>query len=393
MTIACVLITHLPMKAELRRNAGLCRRPVIITESRGSGHVVLDSSLEADGVTAGMPLQQALSRCKGAALVQADEPYYRAVFDRVVEDLSKRSPLVEKGEPGCAYVGLDGLEAMYGSEARLVTSLLKAAPDYLSPRVGVAEGKFPAYVAAVLSGGGQATRVPNRAAGFLQELSIDLLPVSWDARERMRRFGLRTMGQLASVPVGALQAQFGPEGKTAWELANGVDRSPLLPYKPEDSVSEYLTFPSPATTLYGIVPALEILLGRAFAQPLLRGRRARQASMESNVLRKPPWTRRFAFKEAVGSKERALRALKGALEATDLPGALEDMRLTLTGITGESGVQASLFSDLRKQDQLRETMRQLEARLRTTPPIYQVRDVEPWSRIPERRRALVQFDP
>ena len=42
---------------------------------------------------------------------------------------------------------------------------------------------------------------------------------------------------------------------------------------------------------------------------------------------------------------------------------------------------------------LDETIRQLEARLRTKPPIYKVVDMEPWSRIPERRQALVEFAP
>ena len=37
-------------------------------------------------------------------------------------------------------------------------------------------------------------------------------------------------------------------------------------------------------------------------------------------------------------------------------------------------------------------MWQLEARLGRKPPIYQVRDVESWSRIAERRQALVQFE-
>jgi DNA polymerase-4/protein ImuB len=245
----------------------------------------------------------------------------------------------------------------------------------------------------VASEGGQATRVPDRVADFMAQLPIDLLPIEWGKKVRLHGFGLHTMGRLASLPVGAVQAQFGPDGKLAWELANGIDRSRLLPHVQEESVSERLVFPAPATTLHAIVPAMEILLGRAFAHPTLRGRRARTASLEGKVLRKPPWTKHFAFKEAVGSKERALYALKGSLESVDLPGALEDMRLTLSGITGESGIQGGLFSDMRRQEQLRETMRQLEARLRVRPPIYQVRDVEPWSRIPERRRALVQFDP
>ena len=393
MKIACVLITHLPMKAEQRRRPALRRHPAIIVEDAGSRQVVLDSSPEAAEVVAGMPLQEALSRCKDAVLLQADAPYYHQAFDAIVGALTQRSPLVEKGELGCAYVGLAGLEDMYGGEARLIAALLAAAPADFSARVGLAEGKFPAYVAAVLSEGGQATRVPDDVAGFLGKLPVDLLPLQWDTVARLRHFGLHTMGQIAALSVGSVQAQFGDEGRRTWDLANGIDRNPLVPYRSEEVVSEFLTFPAPATTLDSILPAVETLLGRAFARPSLRGKRVRTADVVSAVLSSPPWTRRFAFKEAVNGKARALFVLKNALATATLPGALEDMRLTLSGIAGESGIQTSLFLDVRRQEQLREMMRQLEVRLGRRPPIYRVRDMEPWSRIPERRQALVQFEP
>ena len=59
---------------------------------------------------------------------------------------------MEGSELGTAYVRLDGLERMYGGEARLVNALLNAVPQDLTPRAGVAEAKFPAFVAAMLSG-------------------------------------------------------------------------------------------------------------------------------------------------------------------------------------------------------------------------------------------------
>ncbi len=202
--IACVLVTHLPIKVELRRYPGLRGRPVVITERYGSREMVLDSSPEARGVAAGMSLQEAVSRCKDAALLQADGPYYYEGFDALVRSLEQRSPLVEKAGLGCAYVGLDGLEAMYGGEARLIASLLQAIPHDFNPRIGVAGGKFPAYVAAVTSSGGRATKVPDDVAGFLKELSIDLLPLSWENKARLHRFGLHTLGQLAALSVGSV---------------------------------------------------------------------------------------------------------------------------------------------------------------------------------------------
>lgn len=393
MKFACVLITHLAIKAEMRRHAQLRGRPVIITTGVGRSLIALDSSPKARGVVAGMPLQEALSCCKWATLVEADEPYYKAVFDRIINSLAQKSPLVERAELGCAYVGVNGLETMYRGEAGIVASLLNAVHRGYNPRIGLAATKFPAYVAAVMSEGGRATKVPNDVRGFLAELSVDLLPLSWENRTRLHRFGLHTIGQVASLSVGPLQAQLGAEGRMAWELANGVDRSWLVPFGHEEVVSEMLTFPSSTASIYSILPAVEMLTGRAFAHPSIRGKYVRAVSMEGKILHKPPWTKHVAFKNPVNSKDKAIPILKSTLESTKLPSPLEDLKITLSGIAGESGTQSSLFSQVRKQDQLRESMRQLEIRLNRKPPIYKVMELEPWSRIPERRQALVQFEP
>ena len=395
-SIACMLVTHLPVKSEVRRYPQLRGKPVIIIESYGSKDLVLDSSAEAYGVRSGMPLAEAISRCKGASLIQADEPYYNGTFDKLIKALELRSPVVEKDGLGCAYVGLEGLDLMYGGEARVITSLLQTAPSEFNPRVGVAGGKFPAFVAAVTAKGGRATRVPRDSTGmavFLKGLSIGLLPMSWANKARMHRFGIHTLDQLAALPEGAVQAQLGSEGRRAWQLACGVDDSPLTPHQPKQIVEESLTFHSPTITWSPIMTALSTLLGRAFARPEIGGRYVRTAIIESHVYRLPPWVKRFGFKEAMGSRDRIMFALKSRLDSVTLPGPLEDIKLTLAGFTGESGIQTNLFSDVRKQEQLKEMMRQLESLLGGKPPIYQMKEVEPWSRIPERRQVLVPYDP
>ncbi|HZA24247.1 MAG TPA: DNA polymerase Y family protein, partial [Dehalococcoidia bacterium] len=64
---------------------------------------------------------------------------------------------------------------------------------------------------------------------------------------------------------GSIQAQFGVEGLKAWQLANGIDHSPLVPRPFRELVSESLTFPSPTVTLSAILVAIEFLLTRAFS--------------------------------------------------------------------------------------------------------------------------------
>ena len=133
MKIACILITNLPLKAEMRRHTELRDRPVIVFADSGRGPHVLDSSLDAAGVVADMPLQEAISRCKDAVLIEADQPYYHTVFDGIIDSLFQRSPLVERSGLGCAYVGVHGLEAIYGDEARTMIALLNGVPRGYGP--------------------------------------------------------------------------------------------------------------------------------------------------------------------------------------------------------------------------------------------------------------------
>ena len=158
MTIACVLVTHLPVKAELERNNTLRNKPVLIATQSSEGPQVLDASPQVRSVSSGMPLQEALSRCKGAVLIEADEIHYHRVFDRIVEALLDKSPVVQKSELGCAFVDMHGTDGIYGGDKGIIAALLEAVPAHFGPRVGLAESKFPAYVAAVKSKPGQFVR-------------------------------------------------------------------------------------------------------------------------------------------------------------------------------------------------------------------------------------------
>ena len=226
-TIACLLVTHLPVKAERQRYPSLRGKPVVIVERRSPRSPVLECSLEAEGVAAGMPLAKALLRCPGAIVLEADQGFYDGVFDRMADTLAIRYPVVEKGGLGCLYIGLAGMAPAYGGEARLIASLLQAAPPVFELRVGVASGKFAAYVFAATSGPGRAVKAPPDTAAVLSSLSIELLPVSRESKGRLRQADIHTMGRLAAMTVVEALSRLGSEGRLAWELAQGLDPSPM----------------------------------------------------------------------------------------------------------------------------------------------------------------------
>lgn len=391
--IACLLVTHLAAKLELARHPELSGRPLLIHD----GPAVLDFSREARGVTPGMPLTAALARCKDAALLQADLPFYQEAFSRLVQALLQVSPLVEPDGLGCAYLDLRGLLPLYGGEDKLITALLSAAPADWSPRLGLAQARFPACVAALAARGGCAVRVPQDAAAFLRPFSVDLLPLSWEDKARLHRFGLHTLGQFAAQPLGAVQAQFGPQGRRAWELARGIDPRPLAPLRPQEDVSERLQLPFGATSREALFAALELLLRKAFLRPQLRGRHVGRVALHCGLLDGSSFARTLALKEPAGSWERALSAIKSLLGDLSLPGPVEEVSLTLSDFSPEQGVQARAFQDVHqahgeRQRRLVSIDRKLQARTGER-ALFRIVQVDPQHPVPEMRAVQVPVDP
>jgi DNA polymerase-4/protein ImuB len=225
-------------------------------------------------------------------------------------------------------------------------------------------------------------------------LSVEDLPVSAEMRRRLRLFGLRTLGDLAQLPQGAVAAQFGAEGARAWELAHGVDRAPLVPFRAPATVVERLALPAPVDAAEVLLAAVRTLLRRAVERPETRGRAARGVCLRVHLEDGHAWERTVTFREPVGSPERMLLALRQKIEGATLPAPFTEVELTLLELCGESALQGSLFTSARGRqlERVAEAARQLKARY-GRPVLARVMEVEPWSRIPERRFALIDYDP
>src|SRR4030042_1529738 len=246
MKILCVLLPHFPWRCEVRRHPDTEGRAAIVTHTEGSQKLVLDHSPGMEGLVRDMPLQQALARHGEAELLHADIPYYRAVFNEILDALEQKSPLVEGAEAGCIYIGADGLQLIYPG---------------------------------------------------VKALSCDVLPVPVKSRNKLRDSGLATLGQIAALQPGPFQSQFGPEGKRIWELSRGQDATPLYPRFLEETIEESATLPSVTVSLAAILVAVEALLARIFAGNALKGRGIRKLTLWTRSWNAENWERSINFKE------------------------------------------------------------------------------------------------
>jgi len=390
MRILCVLLPHFPWRCEVRRNPTLAGKPALVVQSKdvaGSPKLVLDWAPELDGLQTGMPLQQALALHGQAALISADIPCYRAAFHEILDALEHISPLVEEADLACAYVGIDGLQLIYPDDNAIIAAVRAAVPEAFLPRMGIAGNKFLAYLAARRSPPGGHQVFPGDAAPLLKDLPCDVLPVSLKSLEKLREFGLKTLGQVTTLPTGPVQSQFGPEGKRIWELAAGIDNTPLYPRMMETAREESATLPSVTVSLEAILFTVETLLRRVFDSLISKGMGVRSLDLWTRTWNAEQWERTIRFKEPAMDLKNALARVKRILEDYPQPGPVEQVGMKITGLGYPRGRQRSLFSDMRAREHLAEDIKQLESRL-GNPQIYKVKEVEPWSRIPERRYAL-----
>ncbi|MBI2854187.1 MAG: hypothetical protein HYX87_04610 [Chloroflexi bacterium] len=387
MKVLCILLPHFPLGCEIHRHPELEGRLTLVTRTEGSWKTVLDFSLELDGLQPGMPLQEALSRHSEVELIPGDMPCYWSEFNRILDALEMKSPLVEGSDLGCAYIGLDGMEWVYRNDEELILAIREAIPSHFPVQLGLAIGKFLSYLGALNSPLGGCSVVAGDAGAFLKDFPCDVLPISWKDKKKLCAFGLRTLGQVAALPLGPLQSQFGPEGRRIRDLARGQDESPLYPRSSEEAVEENMCLPSLSTSLDVLLVAVESLLSRAFSRKCLRDKGVRSVSLWVRTPGAGCWERRIAFKEPATDAGRALSRIKHVLARETLPGPVEELGIRLGGLCHESGHQKSLFTDIRARDQLEKDIKEMEFRL-GSPQVFRIKEVEPWSRIPERRQAL-----
>jgi len=386
--IACVHIPRFAVEVERQRRPDVTARLLLIGEA-----AVLDCSLgaEASGVKRGMRMSEAIGLCQRALVLPPDIPHYQRRFEEVLDFLEGFSPEVQAGDPDTAYLSLSGLSIDLQAFAEELIASLHRRTGFMAS-MGVAGGKFPARVAAETMRPGLAKLIPpGQEASILAPLPVNHLPAGEAMLWRLGLLGLATMGDIARLPLGAFQAQFGPEGKRCWELSQGIDSEPLAPRVREETVIRRLQLPAPAVALEAILAGVERLVYAAYGDSGRKGRWVRKAVVRAALDGSGTWELPVPFREALADPRDAWFAVKSAIVRRPPQRPVEELELELVGLSAESGKQAAMFDGKGKLwRQVEEAARQLRAQQGQI-PLGKVVEVEPWSRIPERRMALLDL--
>ena len=400
MTIVCVLLERFELAVAAGGRAGLLGEPAALAPEPGRELFVgaVSQAAEGFGIHAGMRMGEALSRCPGLALVPPDPMGVAEAWERALARLESLGAAVESLRPGEACFDARGLERLHAG--RIVTIL---AEGYLAqhgserlrrvlagPRIGQGPTRFCAFVAA----SDARVRRPGRIAGAadLAPHPVELLRRREETAalvEPLQRLGIATLGDLATLPRSAVADRFGRPGLLAHDLARGHD-TPLRPRRPGELLRELLELPESGSGEQ-LGRALGLLIDRLLARRERRGRTLRSVVLSARLVEGGTWRERVVFREALADAQRMRLALGGRLAL--LPAPADTLELMVERFGPPDPEARALFDDgeVRRDERLREAVRQARA-VAGPDAALRVLEVDPDSRVPERRVVLTPFD-
>ena len=229
------ILAHLDLDAffaavEELENPELRAKPLVVGGDPHGRGVVSTANYAARtfGIGSAMSSAEALRRCPTAVFLRPRHALYRQ-YSRVVWDtVGEIVPRIERTGIDEGYLDL-GTVATDFTRARAVASAIQTAVrarTSLTCSLGVATSKVVCKIASDRRKPGGITVVPSGTERrFLAPLPVRLLPgVGPRAEERLRSAGITTIGALADLSDGEIQALLpGSVGRLLRSRARGVD--------------------------------------------------------------------------------------------------------------------------------------------------------------------------
>lgn len=276
-------------------------------------------------------------------------------------------------------------------------------------RIGAGPSRFVAHVAASRARAGGRARGQRDAAAtdrrdevvvsagaarsFLAPVPVAVLrarPELDRLPDVLERLGIRTLGMLADLPAPAVAERFGYPGLLALDLAQGRD-TPLDPRRPSEPVTERVALPD-AVSGPQLERALEMLVARLLSRRERRARTLRSLVITARLVEGGTWRRHVTLRRASADPIRINTALAPRL--SELPAPAESLGLEAEGFGPPAHDQGRLADEVdpraARRARIGEAVNQVR-RAAGDSAALRVMDVDPDSRVPERRSVLAPY--
>jgi protein ImuB len=295
MRIACVFVPQLALQAVLRRTPEARGGPVAVLAANDTGAAsgsgggaatrrgpaqgpktkrvarVTQFSPEArrEGVRDGMTGAQATAVCAGLRLLTVTAADREAASAALADVGYAFAPRIERGGDDRIFFDSEDLSRLYPAGEMAIAQAVQAAASRvgLGVRVAIAASKGVARLATQAQEVALIPTAAGPARAALASIPVETLAASDAALvAAFRRWGLRTAGDVAALPVDAVGLRLGPAGTRAARLARGIDDEPFVPRLPDDALEEAIELDYPVAELEPFAFVLRGLIDRALGR-------------------------------------------------------------------------------------------------------------------------------
>ena len=245
-------IVHVDMDAfyasvEQRDDPSLRGKPVVVAW-RGNRSVVCAASYEARrfGIRSAMRAVRAEQLCPEAIFIPPDFSRYKAASEAVRAIFHHHTDLVEPLSLDEAYLDVTENKTGLPTATRVAREIRHQIQEEvrLTASAGVAPNKFLAKIASDWrKPNGLFVIQPHEVHDFLMTLPVGRIPgVGQVTESRMKQLGIATVADVYALEQRTLEAHFGRFGLRLYQLARGIDHSPVVPNRVSKSISAEDTF-------------------------------------------------------------------------------------------------------------------------------------------------------
>lgn len=208
---------------------------VIGGDPRKRTGIVLAKSIPAKkfGIQTGEPMASAVRKCPNLISVPSDFRLYDKCSRAFKSICSSYTPVMESFSIDEVFMDMSGMALIYPDPVKTAYEIKDRIRDELgfTVNVGIGHNKLCAKMASDFEKPDKVhTLFPEEISAKMWPLPVrELFTVGRASAEKLTRYGLHTIGELANAELPTIQRILGiKQGTHIWNYANGIDESPVV---------------------------------------------------------------------------------------------------------------------------------------------------------------------
>lgn len=225
---------------EVAKEPVLRGRPVVVAGDPEKRHGIILAATpvaKSCGVKTAMALWEARQHCPELIVVRPHMSHYIEASVKITEIFESFTDLVEPFSIDEQFLDVTDTLHLFGGDPIAMARRIQEEvweKTGVRARIGIGPNKMLAKICcdqmAKKSKSGIHRWTEENFRREMWPLPIEsLFGVGGRMRRHLRNMGIRTIGQLAQVPVDRLRKRWGVNGEILWRSANGIDPSPVVP--------------------------------------------------------------------------------------------------------------------------------------------------------------------